>query len=269
MSQHTIISRDIKGFDTYIRNTNAYLLLSTLIEGVSTQNSTRYNWTAAQLTAWQGFLASWLSLYPKWDDKKGQRTEAIEIDLKAIITNAINYDKAQKLIALIRATTPLVALDCTTFNLPKSLVTPLGHGGTVHLPTTGSTARTKPTMETIFAKLIPQTGGFVHNKLYEESAETGRPHKLKGFDLIEYSYGVFYSDEPNKPTDPADPRLKIAHSSKASFILPTAGIVNNLHALAAGAVPPAKVLIIWFRWAKSKHPDLDGPWSVMYITVLL
>ena len=272
-TQNAIIPRSILEFNLYIILTNAYLLK--LTGGVL--NWKRYNWTngaVGQLTNnladWQNFLAQWNLLYAQYEDKKGQRTSAITEQLHLIIEAVIAYDTANKLINLIKATVGLTALDCQTWNLPVSLANPTGGNHTHHAPiATNETARTVATTEGVYPKLIPAVGGFVRCKCYTEASESGRPHKLAGFDIIEYAFGIFYSGTTNLPTSAADPRLAIAHSTKASFILQTAGIINNLTALAAGAIAPAKILVIFFRHAKSKHPDLDGPWSVAFTTVLL
>jgi len=257
-----IIPRGIKEFDLYIRQTYAYLILGT------PTNASRYNWTAIFVAQWLAYLNQWTPLYLLYEDKKGGYTTDVKNDLLAIIENAIKYAEENKLIELIRATAVLTSKDCSTWHLPASLALPTG--GTHHILTeTTETDRTAPTTEAVFPKLIAQTGGMVRCKCYTEAAESGRAHKLAGFDLIEYSFGVFYSGTANLPTVATDTRLTIAHSSKASFVLPTAGITDNLTALAAGAAAPAKILVIFFRHAKSKHPTLDGPWSVAFITVLL
>ncbi len=258
----TVIPRGIKNFDLYIRRTYAYLIIGT------PTNASRYNWTTIFVAQWLAYLNQWTPLYLLYEDKKGGYTTDVKNDLLAIIENAIKYAEENKLIELIRATAVLTSRDCSIWNLPASLALPAG--GTHHIIAEETiTDRTLPTTEAVFPKLIAQTGGMVRCKCYTEASESGRPHKLKGFDIIEYAYGVFYSGSANLPVAATDIRLTIAHSSKASFVLPTAGITDNLTALAAGAVAPAKILIIFFRHAKSKHPTLDGPWTVAFITVLL
>jgi hypothetical protein len=272
-TQTSVIPRSILEFNLYIILTNAFLLK--LTGGIL--NWKRYRWTSGatgeltnNLADWQAFLAQWNTYYPQYQDKKGQRTSAITEQLHLIIEAAIAYDTANKIINLIRATVGLTALDCETWNLPVSLANPTGGTHTHHaIIATTENSRTAPTTEGVYPKLVPAVGGFVRCKCYTEAAESGRPHKLAGFDIIEYAFAVFYSGTANLPTSADDPRLKVAHSTKASFVLPTAGIINNLTALAAGAVAPAKVLVIFFRHAKSKHPDLDGPWNGPFTTVLL
>jgi len=51
-SEKTTIPRDIKGFNQFINQTCAYLILGT------PTNAVRFNWTAAELSAWQAFLTA-------------------------------------------------------------------------------------------------------------------------------------------------------------------------------------------------------------------
>jgi len=261
MPDRSIIPRNIKGFNLYIRQTCAYLIIGT------PANSVRYNWSSTQVSDWQNFLTDWLALYFLYEDKKGGYTTSGKNDLLAIIDNAIIYAQTNKLIELIKATAVLTSKDCSTWHLPANLALPAG--AKHQLVETAETNKTEPTTEGVYPKLKPKTGGFVRIEAYTESAEGGRPRKLDGFDLLEYAYAVFYSDTDNLPVSINDPRLTKGHSSKASFVLPTANITQNLPALAVGTVAPAKVLVIFFRWAKSKHPTLAGPWCGVFSTVLL
>jgi hypothetical protein len=204
-------------------------------------------------------------------NKKGGYTTDIKNQMLIIIANVVKYAHENKLIELVKSTLVLTAADCSAWRLPENLAAPTGtHLTGTHTTTTAaSTARTAATLEGVYAKIIAELGGLAHIKAYTESAESGRPHKLEGFDEVEFMAGVFYSGTANLPTSPTDARLALGHSTKSNFLLATAGMTANLPALAVGTVPPAKILIIFFRWAKSKHPTLDGPWSVLYTTVLL
>ncbi len=259
----TTIPRNIKGFDLFIRQTYAYLLLGT------PTNSSRYNWTAAFVAQWLAFLNQWTPLHLLYEDKKGGYTTDVKNDLLAIIENTIKYANEHKLIELIRATVSLTSKDCSTWNLPAKLVLPAGGTPNNINNETIITDRINPTTEAVYIKLIPQAGGMVKCKCYIAAAESGRPRKLAGFDLIEYAVAVFYSGTANLPVLATDARLIIAHSTRAGFVLPTAALTANLPALAAGATAPAKTMIIFFRWAKSKHPNLDGPWNGPFNTTLL
>ncbi len=261
MPDRSIIPRDIKGFNLYIRQTCAYLILGT------PANSVRYNWSSTQVSDWQGFLTDWIPLYLLYEDKKGGYTTNTKNDLLAIIDNAILYAQTNKLIELIKATAVLTSKDCSTWHLSAKLALPAG--AKHQLIETTKANKTEPTTEGVYPKLKPKTGGMVRIEAFTEAAQGGRPRKLDGFDLLEYAYAVFYSDTDNLPVSINDSRLTKRHSSKAGFVLPTAGIINNLPVLETGTVAPAKVLVIFFRWAKSKYPTLNGPWCGVFTTVLL
>jgi hypothetical protein len=260
MSEHTLIPRTIKEFNTYITQTNTYL-----VQGAPT-NASRFNWTAADLSGWQAILAKWNPKFQTYSDKKGSYTTDTRNDLMGIINSAVSFAKTNKLIELVRATVGLTALDCSTFRLPATLAT---GSSSLHQPTVVvSKEKTVITVEGVYPKLIPELGGFVHIKAYSEKEQVKRPRKLAGFDLVEYAVGVFYSGTANLPVHAEDPRLTIGHSTKANFVLLTVGMNNNLPALSAGAVETVKIAVFFFRWAKSKHPNLDGPWSGPFSTPL-
>ncbi len=245
-TQTSLIPRSISGFNGYITKTTAFLILLT----GGTANWTRYNWTNANLLFWQGILASWQPLYATYLDKK-QRTTAVKDQLHALITQLVEYDKPNKLILKIKATVGATVADCETFNVPLSyaLVTTPATSGSV-------TAKKSPTDELVYPKIKPVGGGVIKCACYPLNGK-GRAHKLEGFDLVEYAWGVFAAGTTGLPTDANDSRLTQGHSSHADFLLPTG--TNNAN----------KTLIIFFRWAKSKHPNLDGPWNGAFTTPVL
>ena len=248
-----VISNNIAGFDTYIVKTNAYLILGT------PTNAVRFNWSSNVLTAWQAFKNQWVPLHLQYADKKGQRTTAITEQLYIIIANAVAYAQTNKLVELVKATVGLTALDCETFNLPIKLANPVSGVHTTSLAP--ASARLAPTAEQVYPSLKPIGGGVVRCKCFTEAARSGRPHKLSGFDLVEYRYKVIALGTATVPaavpTDANDTSLTIGHSSKASFLLPTG--TNNT----------GKLLCIFFRWVNSKHPDTDGPESTCFTTTIL
>jgi hypothetical protein len=261
MYSKTTIPRDIKGFNQFINQTCAYLIL-----GAPT-NAVRFNWTAAYLSAWQAFLTAWTPLFTLYSNKKESYTSVTKTKLDGIIGNAIIYARTNKLIELIKATASLNADDCVMFNLPQTLVVP--SVSTHAVAKSKVLDKTIVIPEAVYPKLIPAVGGFLQIKGFTTKAQSGRAHKLKGFDLLEYAIGVFNSGTGGLPTHATDPSLTVGYSSKASFVLPTAALTANIPALAAGATEPLRFAVIFFCWAKSKHPTLDGPWSGPFTTPLL
>ncbi len=259
--ERTIIPRDIEGFNLYINQTNDYLILG------SPTNAVRFGWTAQNLSDWQDFRTDWEPLYFSYSDKKGGYTTAIKTKLETIIANAVIYDRENKLILKVKATVGLTVDDCTIFRIPQSYASPQ----MIKLPGTSIADKNKTiaTLEGVYPRLLPTIGGFVKVECFLEIAESGRAHKPEGYDLVEYAVAVFYRGTTNLPTAATDTRLTVVHSSKATFVLQTATMTSNLPALAEDAIEPSKIAIFFFRWAKSKHPNLDGPWSGPFKTPLL
>jgi hypothetical protein len=263
MVRKPIIPRTIKPFNTFLNSTCSYLPLG------SPTNAVRFNWTSSNLSTWLGYQTLWTPLFNQYSSKDTYTT-AIKNKLLGIITNAVNYDRNNKLIELIRACATLNADDCLIFGLPAKLAI-----GTSSTHSAASLAKTKKTDKTIipeelvYPKITPIGGGILHIKAYLEKVQSGRPHKPEGFDELEYAIGVFYSTATGLPTSPNDARLTKEYSTKANFKLLTDAHTVNLTAIPAGQATPLKVAVLFFRWAKSKHPDLDGPWSVAFTTPIL
>jgi len=260
-SNNTNIPRSIILFYDFLVQTCAYLILG------NPTNAVRFNWTANNLTAWQGFLSQFTPLYQQYTNKKAGYTTDIKDKLLAIIASAVLYARANKLIELIKATVSLNTTDCNTFRLPVSLA--------IASTSTHSVAKSKVLDKTIiikelvFPEITPLGGGLLHIKAYLNDKLSGRPHKPKGYDELEYAIGVFYSTATGLPTSYNDARLTKDYSTKSSFKLQTDTFTTNLTAIPAGQATPLKVAVLFFRWAKSKHPDLDGPWSGPFTTPLL
>jgi hypothetical protein len=263
MGGSTTIPRSISGFDLYLIRTCAYLILGT------PTNAVRFNWTAANLTAWQNFLTQWTPLFNQYSDKKAGYTTNVKNKLLTIIANAVIYAENNKLIELVKACLTLNTDDCSAFNLPAKLAIPSTSTSTHPLAKAKEADKTIIPSELVYPRLIPIGGSIIHIKAFAESSQSGRPHKLEGFDLLEYLVGIFYLGTSGLPTKPTDTRLTTAYSSKSNFKLPTAIYTSNLPLQAAGATEPAKIALFFFRWAKSKHPDLDGPWSGPFTTLIL
>lgn len=261
MPDRSIIPRDIEGFNSYISITNDYLILG------SPTNAVRFGWTSQNLLDWQAFRTEWDPLYFQYSDRKGSYTTVIKTSLEAIIANAIIYDWDNKLTLKIKATVGLDASDCSAFRIPLFYSLPLTSKSSV--AKSGDTNKTSITLEGVYPRITPKGGGFVEIACHLVSEGSGRAHKPHGYDLAEYKVAVFYSGTAGVPTHAEDPRLSLAYSSRAGFRLDTTVFTSNLPILAANAVPPAKMAVFFFRWAKSKHPNLDGPWSGPFNTPLL
>jgi hypothetical protein len=260
----TTIPRAIKKFNSFLTKTCNYLPL-----GAPT-NAVRFNWTAANLSAWQAFLTAWAPLFLLYDNKAESYTTAIKNKLIGIMNNAVVYARTNKLIELVKACASLNGDDCAVFGLPAKLaITPISTHSEASLAKTKAKDKTIITEELVYPEIIPMGGGMLHIKAYCVSKQSGRPHKPEGYDELQYAISVFYSIATGLPTSPDDVRLTKDYSSKSNFKLQTSAIAANLTAIATGSATPLKVAVLFFRWAKSKHPTLDGPWSVAFTTPIL
>jgi len=259
--ERAIIPRDIDGFNIYINETNDHLVLG------SPTNAVRYNWTSQNLSDWQGFQSDFNKLYLLYSNRKGSYTTDIKNDLENIVKAAVGYDKVNKLILKVKATVGLDSTDCSTFRIPFSYASPLS--GSQSAAPSKDKHKTIATDEAVYASLVPVIGGFVKIDCHLEAEGSGRPHKPAGCDLVEYKTGVFYWGTENLPAHAEDTRLNLAYSSRASFVLDTTAMTTNLPAIKEGTIEPTKLAVFFFRWAKSKHPGLDGPWSGPFSTKLL
>jgi hypothetical protein len=253
MPDKSIIPREIKTFNDYLTLTNAHIITGTPAKYI------QYNWTANDLKAWQGFLSDWQPLYMKYLNRKGTYTTSTRYDLIAIIKSAIFYDFQHKLILKVKATVGLDANDCNTFRIPlkyASQADALLLGAEDSEPN-----KTIVTAETVYPVIVSHPGGYVRIKAYPLKTGSGKAKKLKGYDLVEYAIGVFYAGITALPTHADDIKLAVLHSSKADFMVKTENFTANLGELPQGFTDLPKVAIFFFRWAKSKHPDLNGPWS--------
>jgi hypothetical protein len=260
-SVNSTIPRSIKAIYLYLVQTCAYL-----VQGTPT-NAVRFNWTAANLTAWQNFLSQFTPLYLQYSNRKAGYTTDIKDQLQAIIANLVLYARTNKLIELIKATVSLNTTDCSTFNLPAKYAVP--STSTHSIAKSKELDKTIFTFEAIYPRLIPEAGGYLHIKAYSEKTQSGRPHKLKGFDELGYAIAVFYSTAVNLPNEPNDARLTKDYSTKANFGLQTSAMTANLTSIATGSATPTKIAVLFFRWAKSRHPASDGPWNGPFTTPLL
>jgi hypothetical protein len=95
MPDRSIIPREIEEFNSYITQSNIYLILG------SPTNAVRFGWTAQNLLDWQDIGTEWEPLYFKYSDKKEYYTTAIKNSLVAIVAKAIVYDRENKLILKI------------------------------------------------------------------------------------------------------------------------------------------------------------------------
>jgi hypothetical protein len=232
------IPRTIDLFNTFIVNTNSYMLAV-----IVPTNWSRLGWVQAEMTAWTAFVTQWNPLYVKYSDKKGGRTTAIKDQLLLIIKNCVALDKSNHLLDRIAAAPTVTISDMQTFHIKKGVLQTTTH-------TVGQTAIS----ENVVASLKPIGGGDV--KLKCRTINDGNRSSIAaGANSVQYTYLIATPTTAPAAADAAGLTKEI--STKAAFTLHT------------GAGSTGKTLYIFFRWYNTKHPELAGPWSTMQSTVIL
>ena len=228
------IPRGIDEFNTYIGNTNSYLLAGT------PTNANRLGVTPEELTQWTGFATDWAPLYLKYSDKKNSRTTAIKDQLLEIIGNTTDFDQRNHVLDRIAASPNVTIVDMETFNIKKGV-----------LQKTSRLSSNTPIAEAVTVTIQLLGGGMVTIKCYSTTGQ--RASIYNNADSVEYLYQV-----GTTPPVAADENvLKKGISTKGSFTV------------ALNPDTPGKFLYIYFRWYNTKHPELAGPWSSLQTTMIM
>lgn len=227
------IPRLILQFHIYYNN--AYIYLTT---GTPT-NAARIGLPAADTTLMLSIYTQWNGLMAKYSDKANGRTTAVIEQLNLLIEKFINYDRTTFLLDRIASSPTATVADLEVFNIKKGILRTKTH-----------TIRQTPISEGISVTITPLGGSQIGVKCRMNS--NGRAAMHENADIIEYVYSI-----DKMPESPEDLGLRHGMSSKASFTLD----LDGSH--------PGKILYIYFRWYDTKHPNLAGPWSVMYTSVIV
>lgn len=219
-------------FNSYIVNTTNYLN-----DGDPTKNADRLGITVDEMLKWNDIYERWNNLYPLYIDKPMSRTKAVMTQLQSIIEEFHALNKSKHLLDRIASSPNATAIDLEIFNIKSK--------------SGKRTTATMPIQTTVYATLQVLGGGSVSIKCRTESSQ--RPGIISGADCLQMVYMV-----GTTPPDSADMQgLNKELSSKSSFVLPL------------GSASSSKNLYIYFRWYNSRHPELAGPWSAMYSTLIL
>ena len=229
----TNVPRTYGNFNTFIRNTNSYML-----EGTP-KNSERLDIPVEMLTTWSGIGKKWIIAYDKYLDKYNLRTQAINDELRAIIDEADTFNVSQHFLARIAISPKATITDLETFGIRN------GSG-----PKQSRSIPQTPIANLVEATLKPIGGGSVMVKCYSKGS---RAAILDTADCVQYLFTV----GTTAPTSADDAILDKELSTKASFVLPT------------GVQKVGMMLYIYFRWYNTKHPDLAGPWSTLQSTIII
>lgn len=234
MADGSRIPRSIEKFNPFIGNTTAYLK-----EGLPT-NADRLGILPAELTKWDGFLTAWTPLYVKYSDKKNSRTTAVKDQLWDIVDQCIDFDHTSHILDRIAASPNVTIVDMETFNIKKGVLQ----------KNTRSVSNT-PISELVAAIVQAIGGGSVTIKCYSVTGQ--RAAIMDDADSVQIAYSV----GTTPPASVKSEGLTYDLSTKATFTL------------ALGAENSAKYLYIYFRWYNTKHPELNGPWSMLETVLIM
>jgi len=235
MSGSPRIPRTIDLFNTYITQTNTYLLLGT------PTNWSRFGWLATEQAQWAAFGAQWAPLYLKYSDKKGGRTTAITDQLHAIIEQCFTLNKTKGLLDRIAAAPTVTITDLQMFHIKS---------GVLETPT--HSVSKSPITDSVMVNFEPLGGGEIILKCRTQHGGS-KPSIAPGADCVQYAYQV-----GGTAPESADATGLIRDlSTKSAFLLHSG--LNN-----AG-----KTLYIFFRWNNTRHPDLAGPWGSLQTSIII
>ncbi len=228
------ISRSIVEFNSYITTTAAYLAAGT------PTNASRLGISESEAATWASHATTWVSLYPKYADKKNSRTTAVIDQLTQVIDQTVSFDQTNHILDRIASSVNATITDFETFNIKSGALK----------KSTRSTSNT-PISEAITATLLPIGGGVVQVKCYTSTGQ--RAGIYDDADSVQYVYTV-----GTTPPISADAEgLKSGLSTKGSFQLDL------------GAASGGKYLYIYFRWYDTHYPKLAGPWCALETTLIL
>jgi len=228
------IPRGIDEFNTYIGNTNSYLLAGT------PTNANRLGVTPEELTQWTGFATDWAPLYLKYSDKKNSRTTAIKDQLLEIIGNTTDFDQRNHVLDRIAASPNVTIVDMETFNIKKGV-----------LQKTSRLSSNTPIAEAVTVTIQHLGGGMVTIKCYSTTGQ--RASIYSDADGVQYLFMV----GDTAPVSADAPGLSKELSTKAIITL-------NL-----GTASSGKNLYIYFRWYNTTRPELSGPWSALQTSLIV
>ena len=193
----------------------------------------------ADTTLMLSIYTQWNQLMAKYSDKKNGRTTAVIEQLNLLIEKFLDYDRTTFLLDRIASSPTASVADLEVFNIKKGL-----------LRTKTRTIRKIAISDGVSATIIPLGGSQLSFKC--RSQATGRAAMHEDADIIQFAYSI-----DTRPVSPEDQGMRFGLSSKVSFTLP----LEPIHA--------GKIIYVFFRWFNTKRPHLAGPWSTVYMSVIV
>ncbi|WP_163714380.1 hypothetical protein [Mangrovibacterium lignilyticum] len=235
MPDRSRIPRSFEAFSAYIAQTDDYLL-----QGEPQTNASRLGLLQHEVDEWHAVRKKWDTLYPLYENKHVSRTILVTAQLHELIGRMKRYNSAHNLLNRIAASPESTVTDLSVFNIKSG---PLA-----------KQSKSRP-IQPIDALVLPNFkligGGELIVKCHND--KTMQIAIIKDAEFVEY---LFCADnEP--PPSLTDKRLDRGFSPRAMFII------------ALGAENSGLYANFYFRWINSKYPELAGPWSQLYRTLIL
>ncbi len=225
---------EILDYHQFINITNAYLTAG------GNANATRLGITASEVTTWTGFNTVDGQYFPNWSNKKIRTTDMTN-NLKANIKNCHNFNKSNKILDRIAASPAATLLNLETFNI---------HAGSQLK--SAPVYHTADITDTVVVNIAYLGGGRLQFNCRPDQT-SNRSHIPDGADRLEVRAKV--GDPAPVSADNTDAQWLVV-SSKATVVedFTTANVGKHVY--------------LFFRWADSKRPQRNGPWSAMMNVVV-
>ena len=236
MADKSRIPRSAPLFNSYIVNTTNYLLAGT----APNTNAARLGVLDSEVAKWSALASKWGDVFLLYSDKKYTRTTDVKDQMLSIIDDFVKLDQTSRILDRIAASPNVTVTDLEVFNIKAGIL----KKATRTIPTTRLTDK-------VVADIQALGGGSFAIKA--KSSSGGGTAIIDGADSVQCVYKV----GTTPPVSVDDDGMKTNLSTKASF------------SMDLGTENSGKTLYVYFRWFNTKHPELAGPWSILYVTVIL
>lgn len=251
----TRIPPNIPGFNTYVNNTDTYL-----VAGAPVTNGERLGLTPQNLTDWNAQRVNWRdTLYPKYSDPL-QSTSAVKAQVHNFMEDFRTF--AQPLLNVMAASPNATEDDEAVFNFT------IGHAAPVH--------HTTPIADGVVFEAKPIGGGDLHFSC-RTAHDDHRASKAEEADSVQLAYeitdlrnnnnnggGTPTPPGPDRPGEERDNRIPTPADKGMTKEIFT----KSQFTFHAGAENVGKRLVAFMRWYNTKHPELAGPWTAITVVVI-
>jgi len=219
---------------TFLNQTSTYLSANTNANGL------RLGLTAAEITQWVAFNTTDGLYYPAWSNPSS-RTSDLTHNLKLNISNLRAFNKANKILDRIAASLAATVLDLETFNINSTSILK----SSAVIPKANIT-------DNVVVNIVYLGGGRLqYNCRPNQTAK--RSHIAEDADRLEVRVKL------------GDPAPTSADNTDAQWVLLSskATVTQDF-----GSANVGKRAYLYFRWADSKRPHRNGPWTAMMNVII-